>query len=289
MSEVDAATVVDLLADGGGAVLVTVVSARGSTPREVGAAMVVTALTTIGTVGGGRLEASAIERARTMLRDGEHSARLDIPLGPEIGQCCGGRVGLQLKRADNRFVLDLRAREAAAALRRPQVLLFGAGHVGTALACALSPLPFAVSWLDEREGAFPTDPPANVAINRTDRLLDAVAAARPSSAFLVLTHDHGLDFALCEAVLRRGDFAYLGLIGSITKRRKFERGFKELGIAAETVARLTCPIGGTGVRDKRPAVIAALTAAELVTHLHNHEASQEEKPWPATAACAAAF
>jgi xanthine/CO dehydrogenase XdhC/CoxF family maturation factor len=101
----------------------------------------------------------------------------------------------------------------------------------------------------------------------TDRPLAEIERAAAGTAFVVLTHSHALDFALCSAVLEHGDFAYLGLIGSLTKRRRFERGFRELGIPEERAARLVCPIGGDRVRDKRPAVIAALTAAELLVTL----------------------
>ena len=94
-----------------------------------------------------------------------------------------------------------------------------------------------------------------------------VGKAPPQAAYIVLTHSHALDFSLCEAVLRRGDFAYLGLIGSKTKRRRFERGWRELGLPERAIRRLVCPIGGDALRDKRPPVIAALTAAELAVRL----------------------
>jgi len=101
----------------------------------------------------------------------------------------------------------------------------------------------------------------------TDRPLTEIAQAATGSAALVLTHSHSLDFTLCSAVLERGDFAYLGLIGSRTKRAKFERGLRELGIPEERIAAMACPIGGAALRDKRPPVIAALAAAELLLAL----------------------
>ncbi|MGH6921852.1 MAG: XdhC family protein [Geminicoccaceae bacterium] len=101
----------------------------------------------------------------------------------------------------------------------------------------------------------------------SERLLDEVEAAPAGAAFLVLTHSHALDSMICAAALQRGDFTYLGLIGSRTKRAQFERGFRDLEIPQERIARLVCPIGGGRVRDKRPAVIAALVAAELLQTL----------------------
>lgn len=242
------------------AVLVTVAEARGSTPREAGARMLVRAGCTEGTIGGGRLEWLAIERARVMLDSGPAEDRLEVPLGPDLGQCCGGRVRVHLRLVDDETLRDLEAEAAAERDRHPLVLLFGAGHVGKALARALAPLPLRLRWSDERAHEFP---PAQGGVEViVGDPLAALGATPDAAACLVVTHSHGLDFALCEAALRR-DLAYVGLIGSRTKRRSFERGFRELGLDEARIARLVCPIGG-GLRDKRPAVIAALTAAEVL-------------------------
>ena len=99
----------------------------------------------------------------------------------------------------------------------------------------------------------------------TDRTLTEVEAAPTDAAYLVMTHSHALDALIAGAVLERGDFRYLGIIGSRTKRKRFEAAFRQQGIAARDIARITCPIGSPSVRDKRPAVIAALAAAELIT------------------------
>jgi xanthine dehydrogenase accessory protein XdhC len=246
---------------------VRVLTARGSTPREAGARMLVTGSATFGTVGGGRLEWEAIASARRLLESGETSARLEIPLGPAVGQCCGGHVVLALRRADDAVLADLTAAEQVAEEAKPLLLLFGAGHVGQALASALSLLPLRVRWIDGREGMLDGEIPAGIEPVRAGKPIDEVMHAPAGAAYLVLTHSHALDFEICASVLERGDFAYLGLIGSATKRAKFERGFRELGISKKQMARLVCPIGGGLVRDKRPPVIAALVAAELVTCL----------------------
>ena len=254
------------VAAGAPAVLVTVVSTRGSTPREAGAAMLVTADRSLVTIGGGRLEWDAIARARALLAEGGSEAWLDLPLGPAVGQCCGGHVVLELRRAGPPELARLEAAEAAATAGLPQVLLFGAGHVGRALASALAPLPLRLRWLDPRPHEFPADPLPGVTMLATPHLLEEVRLAPAGAAWLVLTHSHTLDFEVAGAVLARGDFAHLGLIGSRTKRARFERGWRALGIAPDRLQRLTCPIGGT-LRDKRPAVIAALAAAELLVTL----------------------
>ena len=267
MSERLAPALRETLASGEPVALDTVARAAGSTPREGGARMLVTGRTVLGTVGGGRLEWEAIARARAMLAAGEVEASLDLPLGPAVGQCCGGHVTLAFRRAGGPELAQLEAREAEEAAALPTVLLFGAGHVGKALARALAPLPLRVRWIDGRAEQFPNPPVENVEAVVTERLVEAAEQAPAGAAHLVLTHSHTLDFAVCEVLLRRGDFAYLGLIGSATKRARFERGFRELGLSSASIARLTCPIGGDTLRDKRPAVIAALTAAEVLLAL----------------------
>jgi xanthine dehydrogenase accessory protein XdhC len=244
-------------------VLVQVAAAKGSTPREAGTAMLVTGLSTHGTIGGGRLEWEATRRAREMLASGAAASTLKLPLGPAVGQCCGGNVTLELRHVAAADVDALSAFEARLAERLPQVLLFGAGHVGRALARALAPLPLRLRWIDDREHEFPDPPLDGPEVVLTARWRAEVEAAPPGAAYFVMTYSHGLDFEICEAVLRRGDFAYLGLIGSRSKRARFEHGWRALGLDDALIQRLVCPIGGP-LRDKRPPVIAALAAAQVL-------------------------
>lgn len=258
------ATLSDWLSRGAPAILVTVAEARGSTPREEGAGMLVGRETCVGTVGGGRLEWTAIAAARRMLEDGAAAETLDLPLGPATGQCCGGHVVLRLERADGGTAAALRERESRALEARPSLLLFGAGHVGRAMATAFAPLPLRLTWIDGRAQEFPEAIPAGVERILTESPLDALAGAPAGAGYLVLTHSHALDFEIAEAALRRGDAAYVGMIGSATKRAKFERWFRARGRGAGALERLTCPIGAALTGDKRPEVIAALVAAELL-------------------------
>jgi xanthine dehydrogenase accessory factor len=246
------------------AVAVTVREAMGSTPREAGALMLVSASALAGTIGGGRLENDAIAEARRMLADGRATAAGSVPLGPETGQCCGGRVSLSFERLSPERAAALAGTLAAAIAARPEVFVCGAGHVGRALARALAPLPLAVSVLDGRAGELALlDGAGDVRAVLAPRRLDALAAAPPGSGFAIMTHDHPLDALLAAAVLERGDFRYLGLIGSATKKALFLRGFRDIGIPDAMIARVTCPVGGMALRDKRPEVIAALAAAEI--------------------------
>jgi xanthine dehydrogenase accessory protein XdhC len=148
--------------------------------------------------------------------------------------------------------------------RLPAVYLFGAGHVGKAIALALAPLPLRLIWVDSRVEAFPDSLPPGVAPLVSADPVARARIAEPGAGFLVLTHDHALDFDLAEAALRRGDALYVGMIGSETKRRKFERLYLARGGDPADLARLICPIGAGLTRDKRPPVIAAMVAAELL-------------------------
>jgi xanthine dehydrogenase accessory factor len=306
-------TIERFLSEQGAAALVTLAQARGSSPREVGARMVVRpdgGFT--GTIGGGALEWAALAEAQAMLarRDGPPLQRLDKVLGPDLGQCCGGRVTVTIERfgaADSDAVAALAAAERAGPfttiavneggklLRRPasaaeaatpaalgyarladgRILerfgsdvtalnLFGAGHVGRSLVLALAPLPFRVTWIDPRPGAFPPHIPAN-ATCVTEASPVKLLERAPDGAFVaVMTHSHPLDLDLVAAALKADRFGYVGLIGSATKRARFASTLRKLGLAESAIDRLVCPIGVPGVHDKAPAVIAAATAAQLL-------------------------
>ncbi|RKP50918.1 xanthine dehydrogenase accessory protein XdhC [Trinickia fusca] len=144
------------------------------------------------------------------------------------------------------------------------VVLFGAGHVGHALIALLGQMPCVVQWVDERDECFPDEVPANVQIEATDTL-DAIVDTAPAGAyFLVMTHNHALDFSLALRIMRRRDFTYFGMIGSKTKRVKFERRLVERGIEAARLTQMVCPIGVPGIVDKAPASIAVAVCAQLM-------------------------
>jgi xanthine dehydrogenase accessory factor len=145
-----------------------------------------------------------------------------------------------------------------------EIVLFGAGHVARALVRILADLPCQVTWVDARDQEFPREIPANATVACTDGPEAEVDAAPPGSFFLVMTHSHALDEALAERILKRFDFAYFGLIGSLTKRRQFERRMERRGMPPARLEAMTCPIGVAGIHGKEPAVIAIAVAAELL-------------------------
>jgi xanthine dehydrogenase accessory factor len=323
-----------LIEAGASCVVVTVTSVKGSAPREAGAVMIVTEHDLRGTIGGGRLEYRAVRLARAMLRGGARTQLKEFPLGPELGQCCGGHVALHFHRASatdrvwlgplrslhaegrpsllvfdpadeggTRLAVSARVSAGDLGARTPSALraaramlaggaapgnglvamrvspsdfvvyLFGAGHVGRALAAMLGQLPCRLVWIDERKDAFPESVAPNTTALRTDNPAVEIARAPTGAYVLVMTHSHARDQEIVEAALRRGDFAYLGLIGSATKRARFVARLRVAGIPEASLARLVCPIGAEGIPGKEPGVIALAAAAEIMRRHRAHGAS----------------
>jgi xanthine dehydrogenase accessory factor len=275
----------------GPAALVTILATEGSAPRGPGARMVVTASGLAGTIGGGALEHQALEQARAILAFPPGSWRVqDYPLGPLLGQCCGGRVRLLVERlaevpeGDGPYAVRLDetvrrsisvARPVTLPARGPKpeagngfvepdegdrlpVLMFGAGHVGKAIAMRAEGLPLHLAWYDSRPEAAET-PGVVLADERS--MVACAGSADAEAAVVILTHDHGLDYALTAAALV-SPARYVGLIGSETKRARFLSRLDKDGIDH---ARLTCPIGLLGLKGKEPETIAIATLAQLLT------------------------
>ncbi|KAB2722164.1 xanthine dehydrogenase accessory protein XdhC [Brucella intermedia] len=245
-------------------VLVEVTDVKGSAPRDAGAWMLVARDMIFRTIGGGQLEYMAIDHARKILAGGRDTP-MDVPLGPEIGQCCGGRVGLSFKRVNGGLTDELVGKVDAEIATRPHVYVFGAGHVGDALANALSFTPVRVVLVDTREAELMACDVPGVETCLSAMPEQVVRSAPPGSAFIVLTHDHALDFLIVTEALQRGDAVYVGMIGSKTKKATFKNWLKREVGSDNLFENLVCPVGGAVVKDKRPEVIAALVAAEVLT------------------------
>jgi xanthine dehydrogenase accessory factor len=152
------------------------------------------------------------------------------------------------------------------------LILFGAGHVGQAVARLLAEMPFKVSWVDSRWDIFPDMTGSNIDTVRPDDALSEVNKAPAGSIFVVMTHSHQLDEDICFEVLSRGDHAWLGLIGSVTKRRRFVQRLAQRGISETKLAALVCPVGLSGIKGKQPATIALSLVAQL---MHTTEPDSE--------------
>ena len=290
-------------ATGGPVARILVADARGSVPRGPGTSMLVGADWTKGTIGGGALEFTAIDTARNALSDGRDLLERH-PLGPGLGQCCGGAVTLltevwDLARLGALDAGDLVARPLpghppepplsvrrllshARSGRRPAttrmldgwiiepetraeraVWLWGAGHVGRALASVLAPLPgLALTWIDSDPGRFPDTVPEGVTVLTAANPADLVPRAPGHAEHYVLTYSHALDLEICHRVLGQ-PFAFLGLIGSDTKRARFRSRLAALGHATAQIDRMTCPIGDPSL-GKHPQEIALGVGAEIL-------------------------
>ncbi len=314
----------------GPVVRVTIIDARGSTPREMGAAMMVSVETVAGTIGGGALEYDAIAHARMQLeKDADQAWQRDVkdyPLGPRLGQCCGGHVRLLFERygveemaaltgagCDEAFLIarPLSAGSAPIVItptqdmslapgfvraliqtqidesnsefqselvkgaggewfteplykKRLPIFLYGAGHVGREVVRVFEGLAAEITWIDTDENRFPEPVPNHVQRLAVAAPHEAVAYAPDDAFHIVMSYSHPLDLEICHAVLKRGSFQYLGLIGSMTKRGRFLNRLKKLGVKEADLSRLTCPIGAGGPASKDPAVIAISLAAEIL-------------------------
>jgi xanthine dehydrogenase accessory factor len=245
--------------------LVRTISTKGSTPREIGAYVIVTTDGYHGTIGGGALEWQAIATAQSILMRGAGKRVTTHALGPELGQCCGGSVQLETQVFNKSSLPELRELVAnEQELPKRRLYLFGAGHVGRALVLALAPLPFNIQWIDPRPGAFPAASPANVTLIQSADPAQELTAAPEGSIALIMTHSHALDLEIVAAALSNPSLAHVGLIGSATKRARFEKRLLEANVDAARVASLICPIGIGKIRSKEPSAIAASTAAQLL-------------------------
>lgn len=282
------------LADGTPALVVQVSEVRGSTPRETDARMLVCLDDAQGTIGGGHLEWQAIAMARQALREhargtasSAQSGKTLAPwshtfaLGPTLGQCCGGVVVLAFEPLNSDALMNW-----PAVAPRFRLDLHGAGHVGQAIVKLLADIDCEVRWIDQRlddsPQTLPGDEatlglptghelaalPSHIHCLPTEDAAAEVAYAPPFSLHLVLTHRHDLDLAIVDALLNREDVrqgrAWVGLIGSRTKRAAFEHRLQARGHAPELIARIACPIGLPGIVGKEPAVIAVSVVAQLL-------------------------
>ncbi|NOX81753.1 MAG: xanthine dehydrogenase accessory protein XdhC [Alphaproteobacteria bacterium] len=318
----------ELFRRNGPVVRVTVIDVEGSTPREVGAVMVVSVQTVTGTVGGGALEYDAIAHARRLVETDAMWLRdtKTYPLGPRLGQCCGGQVRLLFERygadeidivssfadakkgyfvrpvvsgsapvhvvgiadlsaapgfvreqfqmltahSDGRCKLVGGARQDESwfleplSKKRLPIYLYGAGHVGREVVRVFEGLAVEIVWIDTDAARFPDHIPAHVKRLVIASPNDAVGLAPDDAFHVVMSYSHALDLEICHAVLKRGRFRYLGLIGSMTKRARFLKRLSDLGVSEAMLSRLTCPVGAGGPSSKEPGVIAISLVAEIL-------------------------
>lgn len=233
-------------------IMVTVSRTQGSAPRDAGTQMRVFANGQDGTIGGGALEWEATAIARTMLTGGATQVQRVMPLGPDLGQCCGGTV-----------TLDFLRNGVAARQLEPPLWIWGAGHVGRAIAGIFAPFQDRdITLVDTTAARLPAVLPDGVAPLVAADPVRVVAHAAANADHLILTYSHDIDLALCDALLRR-DFGHIGLIGSDTKWVRFRRRLQAMGHAPDHIARIDCPIGNPSL-GKHPQAIALGVATAMI-------------------------
>ncbi len=301
------------LASHGSACLVTILSVQGSAPRKAGTRMVVAPNGHFtGTIGGGTLEWEALKKSTSLLINStKQTTHHTYPLGPQLGQCCGGSVIILFETFTNldieevsllserektgifhvkSIIHDDRVKRLPLALQtteqfalteqfewdksqtfketfgsvRTNIYLFGAGHIGKALMLTLAPLPFKVSWFDDRSEEFPSAVPANFTCQTLGNLSDTFSNAPQNTFIIALTHSHDTDFAIMHEALKTNSFPFVGVIGSDTKAARFKSKLRSLGMDENTVTRMRCPIGYNGINSKEPSAIALSIATELL-------------------------
>ena len=253
-------------------VLIEVRRVEGSGPREEGAWMALGEGFCQGSIGGGHLEFEAMAMARELLLQ-EHIAGFSrrFPLGPSLGQCCGGVVTLAFERLRQGAVQaqGLHQRLSPPPQALMPVALFGGGHVGRAIVDLLGSLPCRVLWVDSREAVFPPDLPAQVHGEFSEPVQAAVAELEPGARVLIMSFSHAEDLDIVAACLRRqrerADLGFIGMIGSKSKWASFRQRLLARGFREDELTRVTCPIGLAGIRGKQPEVIAIAVVAQLLS------------------------
>ena len=288
---------------------VVVADVAGSAPRDIGASMLVWKTGQIGSIGGGALEYQAAHIAREAIKEGKTNTLFRRhPLGPDLGQCCGGSVvlvteffsthampkavgNLVIRRINGAPTLPLSAKRVLADHRRQGVLpkpglyngwmiepvfapsaqlwIWGAGHVGRALVHIFDPLPdLKITWVDTDLSRFPNRAPKRVTVLPAKTPAALIKHTPQTAQHLVLTFSHSLDLELCNGLLRHG-FDWTGLIGSATKWARFKKRLQALGHNPANINRITCPIGLPDF-GKHPAEIAiGVSAAFLARRVEN--------------------
>ena len=260
----------EFTSDAGEMAVCEILTTEGSSPREVGAWMLINRSgETLGTIGGGQLEYQVVQHVKDQDWAFNFKLNMETKLGPEIGQCCGGKVLVSINRFSQVLKAHFLLRIEREHTSYPEVLIFGAGNIGNSLACQLENFPLKVTLIDNREQQILVSTGNHV---KKFCLIpeQEVRDAKPDSAFIIATHDHSLDFMLCHEVLLRNDASYIGMIGSKSKRGVLVHWLSSKGI--KDVSKVKIPIGNTFFKskDKRPEIISAYIISEMLSTLETH-------------------
>ena len=249
-------------------ILATIIKAKGSVPRNENVSMVISSSKQYGTIGGGELEYQVIKESKALLNNLDCNQKIiELPLGPTLGQCCGGFVKIQLSKFKNGKNLLLKHDLKEQIINQNQNLyIFGAGHVGNSLLSKLDGVGFNIFVIDSREN-FISKINADYVFPILAKDHTIIIKNTPSkSYYLVLTHSHQLDLSICDSILKKNDFTFIGLIGSKTKKIRFTKRLIEIGHDKNLIDKIECPIGIQSIEGKEPDVIAISIIARLLEY-----------------------
>ena len=242
------------------------ISTEGSVPRDTGTFMLITPKYLFGSIGGGQLEYSVIQKAKKFLNENEiiNNEIINIPLGPSIGQCCGGYAQVKITKYDNG--LQSLKNEKLKINKLDNLYIFGAGHIGQKLSSKSVDLDFNVHLIDSRNEYLKIQNKKEITPIFTTYPWMLIKNLPKRSYYIVLTHSHDYDFKIINEILNLNTFQFIGLIGSKTKRKRFINRLVKLGHNQYLINKIECPIGFKNIISKKPGEIAISIIARLLEY-----------------------
>ena len=251
-----------------------IINVKGSSPNKVDDIILVSHDTIFGTIGGGNLEYLIVENAKKILKSKIKTKILNIPLGPGIGQCCGGYVQIKLSLHNNSS--DALINENINKDKYSNLYIFGAGHIGQALIKKLENINFNTFLIDSREDFLKMTNINNINYLLSKKPWEIVARLKDKSFFVVLTHSHDYDLKILNEILKK-DFIFLGLIGSKTKKNRFFKRLIDNGHQKSLVENIECPIGINIGNSKDPDEIAFSIITRIISIKNNLKVIKNKK------------
>jgi len=249
-------------------IFVRIIDTKGSVPRNENVFMVVTNNKQYGTIGGGELEYRVTNESIKLLNNIDSSKKiLEFPLGPSLGQCCGGYIKIKLIKYKNGKELLLENNLIDEILSNNKNLyIFGAGHVSNALMNKLEGVGFNIFVIDSRENYLTQvkHEYINAILAKNPEII--IKNSPPDSYYLIMTHNHQIDLLICASILKKKSFSFIGLIGSKTKKIRFYKRLLRMNFNEELINKIECPIGMTQIQGKEPDIIAISIIARLLEY-----------------------
>ena len=245
------------------------ISTEGSVPRNSGTFMLITSKYLFGSIGGGQLEYTIIEKSKKILKENisEKNQILNIPLGPSIGQCCGGYVQVEITKYKNGN--QSLKNEKILISKSDNIYIFGAGHIGQELSKRSIDLEFNVHLIDSRNNYLKMLKEKKVTPIYVEFPWMLIKNLPQKSYYIVLTHSHDYDFRIINEILNINSFQFIGLIGSKTKMKRFSNRLIKLGHNQSIINNVECPIGLKNISSKKPAEIAIAIIGRLLEYRSN--------------------